>query len=177
MAQKEKDQVRFYEQLYAQHRTLLYRISLALLNDKFLAEDMIHETFSWVIAHPDSLHGRSLSQIKSLLCLICRCQSLSMLRKQKKESPLDALRFQPADDIELSNPINIVLRKESISIVKQIVQELSQLEQDIFLLSNAYNLKASEIAELFGVDVSLIYRATEKIKYHITKKLQEKEMI
>ncbi len=177
MAQQEKDPVAVFEQLYIKYRILLHQVAYSLSNDNFLSEDMVHEAFSWIIAHPDALTERSHTQIKNLLCMICRSRTISALRKLKLESPLDELMDCPAMDESFSNPLNLVLRKESISIVMQIVSELGQVEQDIFLLFSAYRLKADVIAELYGVEASFIYKINEKTKCYIAKELQRREMV
>lgn len=177
MAQQEKDPVAVFEQLYIKYRTLLHQVAYSLSNDNFLSEDMVHEAFSWIIAHPDTLTERSHTQIKNILCMICRSRTISALRKSKLESPLDELMDRPAMDECFSNPLNLVLRKESISIIMQIISELGQVEQDIFLLSSAFHLKAGVIADLYGVEASFIYKINEKTKCYIAKELHRREMM
>ena len=71
------------EQLYYKYRNLIYKVSYNILQDKYMAEDAISETFERVkkihrIDEVDCL------KIRNFLVVVCRIILINMYNKRKK---------------------------------------------------------------------------------------------
>ena len=152
--------------IYRSNYEELYHYALKLTANKEMAEDAIHDAFTYIWQHRKGL-GEILS-FKFYLLRSVRNQCLKLLQKQSRFSKLEdagesiIMMIQPEELklIDTSRPV-----KEKI---KTALSALSGRQREIIYLKYYNNLDYSEIAELLNINyqsvVNTVHRAMQKLR-------------
>ena len=94
-AERDEDRRRF-ARLYKQNRRQLHRLAAGLLGPGPRAEDIVHDTFIKLIQNYAQLRSRSDGQLERWMMAVARNASLDVLRKEGRETELEAQAWEPA---------------------------------------------------------------------------------
>lgn len=123
----------FFEELYEQHKTGIFRYALTIVRSPSVAEDVLQETFVRLLEYgalPFSPGGA-----QPWLYRVARNICFDILRRQKKEA--DGTQTSAAD------PLGFL----------ELIQPLTPKEQEIVSLKILGNLSHKEIAAVLGITV------------------------
>jgi RNA polymerase sigma-70 factor (ECF subfamily) len=73
------------EQLYLKYAKLMYYIAFEILNDKFLAEDVVHTAFLKLEKNKFIIDTINCNKTKSFMVIITRNIAISIYNTKKKE--------------------------------------------------------------------------------------------
>lgn len=83
-------------QLYQKNQRRLHRLAARLLGPGPRAEDAVHDTFIKLIQNYNQLCRRSDGQLERWLAVVVKHQALDILRREGRETDLDAQPWEPA---------------------------------------------------------------------------------
>lgn len=92
---RDGDQARF-TRLYKQNQRRLHRLAARLLGPGPKAEDAVHDAFLKLMQNYGQLCSRSDGQLERWLMAVVRNTALDMLRKEGRETELEAQAWEPA---------------------------------------------------------------------------------
>ncbi len=95
MLERESDKERF-TRLYRANRRQMARIASQILGSGPQAEDAVHDAFLKLIRHFSELRNRTDVQASRWLMVVAKNTALDILRKEQRETELDAERWEPA---------------------------------------------------------------------------------
>ncbi|XOV90996.1 MAG: RNA polymerase sigma-70 factor [Bacteroidota bacterium] len=154
-----------FEKIYSEffHRMFLY--ARKLLKSDHLAEDAVEEVFFNLWKSKSNL--AEIEEIETYLFVSVRNQAVRMLSKDPNAFISLDVKSE-ITRIEQSNPEDLLLEKELVSLIDKEISNLSEQCQVIFRLSRNEHKDYKEIAIEMGISVdsvkSQIYKATTKIK-------------
>lgn len=93
--EQDEDQTRF-TRLYQRNQRQLHRLAARFLGPGPRAEDIVHDTFIKLIQNYAQLRSRSDGQLERWMMAVARNASLDVLRKEGRETELEAQAWEPA---------------------------------------------------------------------------------
>ena len=138
--------------LFERYNVRIFRFVLRLINDKLIAEDVVNEVFFAVWSHADEFEGRSL--VSTWLMAIARHKALEVIRSRSYE----ALDEDAAEAIEdpSEDPETALETKDTSSIVRKCLTQLSPAHQEIIDLAYFRGKSVAEVSEIVGTSLSTV---------------------
>lgn len=93
--ERDEAQTRF-TRLYQRNQRQLHRLAARFLGPGPRAEDIVHDTFIKLIQNYSQLRSRSDGQLERWMMAVARNASLDVLRKEGRETELEAQAWEPA---------------------------------------------------------------------------------
>lgn len=81
------EQISKFERIYTKYRGLMFYTANSVLQDSYLAEDAVHETFLDIIRIIDSIRATNKKELSQFLRIMTHHKAVDMVRKcstQKK---------------------------------------------------------------------------------------------
>lgn len=133
-----------FQEVYNLYFRDVYRYSLSLCRDEFIAEEITQETFYKALAKLDSFDGKC--KVSVWLCQIAKHTYISMCRKEKHmEQSADTTLFLETDNIE-----DRFCDQETAFAIHKVLHTLEEPYKEVFSLRTFGELSFKQIAELFG---------------------------
>ena len=153
-------------------KNLLYRLALRITMNREEAEDIVQDTLIKVWNKRDEWD--KIDSIEAFSLTICRNLALDKLRmKQNQNESLDNLHLATPD--QGGTPYELMLQKDRIQLVKQMVDALPEKQRSCMQLRDFEGKSYKEIAQILNISEDQvkvnIFRARQAIK----KKYQETE--
>ena len=162
------------EKLYYRYRQLMYREAYMILNDQYLAEESVHESFVRIINNLHKMGEEDCPRTRNFLVIICRNVAKDFCREKtalNKQEDLPETLCDPA----CCEPEKIVVSKETIARIAEVIGNLQPIYKDVFLLKRVYGFTREEIAKTFGLSVETVKKRLYRAKVMILKSLEESE--
>ncbi len=163
-----------FESVYKEFYTGLCGYAFQLLDDRFLAEEIVQDVFLRVWEMRDRIYSRGYS-LKKYLYLSVHNQCIDSL-KSRKTKKAGVVRLIPSEAwASISEKygfdeymIERLETEETAAMIERVVAGLPTQCRDIFLQSRAGDKSNEEIAAQMGLSVNTvrtqIYRALQRIK-------------
>lgn len=133
--------------LYEKYRYLMQEVAADVLNDRFLAEDAVHNAFINLAARIDHIGEPDSLQTKRYLITITKNAAVDIYRKKniqiRREVYMDELG---EEDLPMT-----YMETDLENGVLDILKNLPVKYRDIFLLKYSAHMENSEIANLCGI--------------------------
>lgn len=155
-----------FEQLYLMYREKMYWKAYDILQDKYLAEDAVHDAFLRIAKYIDTIDEINCNKTIALLVIIVKNISIDIYRKRKKSTYL-SLDEDTSQFISATN-YNDNLEEQQLI---QYIKELPQNYRDIFILKYYIGYTNKEIAKYLNLKESSI-----RVRLLRGKKLLEKKL-
>jgi RNA polymerase sigma factor (sigma-70 family) len=159
-----------FNRLYNQYSKRLYFIAFSITRDRFLAEDVVQETFTKAYKKMGSVED--FNKIGSWLSSVAARTAIDFLRAEKRRKWITA---EPSfieniqDEIHTEDKVIFQILKEDIN---HSLKKLSNEYQMVLILKIQHGLKENEIARLLRLKSctvkTRIYRARKKLKQVFT---------
>lgn len=150
-----------FELIYKKYYKLVYFISLTLVKDEHVAQDIMQDTFVSFMNHIEDYQENG--KVKQYLTTISKNLSLNYLtRKNKKHEILDEETIlNSSSNDHTNNKIEVMLTLEKTLLMEEV---------KIVSLKVLYDYSFKEIAEEMNQSIGMIqakyYKAIEKLKVH-----------
>lgn len=151
---KEAQRLQWIKQLYEQYKNDVFRLCLTILNDIFLAEDAMQETFFKAQRKGDTYVGGESE--KAWLLKIARNTSYDYLRKRKHEFLLEKENVEQL--LDGSRQEIDISQLEYINMIAC----LKEKDRDIICLRIIGELSHKEIAEIMKMTVHSVKKRYER---------------
>lgn len=106
-----EEQISKFEHIYTKYRGLMFYTAKGVLQDSYLAEDAVHETFLDIIRIIDSIRANNEKELSQFLRVLTHHKAVDMVRKCTRQKKSDT----EIEDLDLSksdvNVETIVLDK------------------------------------------------------------------
>ena len=178
MSIKNNDDRLKVERLYFEYRKLMYKEAYDILQDRFLAEDAIHESFIRIINNLHKIDEINRPSTRSFLVIICRNVAKDIYKsksKLNKVSDIEEYFSTEASNIS-SNPPDIVITRETLSKISEAIEKLNPIYRDVFLMRRVYGFSREEIANIFGISVETVKKRLVRAKVKIVEYIGEEEL-
>ena len=157
--------------LYEKYRYLMQKVAADVLNDRFLAEDAVHNAFISLAAHMDKIENPDSLQTKRYLITITKNAAVDIYRKKnvqfQREIYMDELK---EEDVPMS-----YMETDMENGVLDILKNLPVKYRDIFLLKYSAHMENSEIASLYGIQEGTVRQRISRGKALIEEALKKWE--
>jgi RNA polymerase sigma-70 factor (ECF subfamily) len=152
-------------ELFDAEETPLLRYAFSLTGRRAVAEEIVQEVFLQLHAN-----WKDVDQPKAWLMRSVRNQSFNYIRDNKREWLAGDDDRPPVSANENETPEQTLLRMESASILRNLVQQLSETDQQLVKLKYFEGLKYSDISTRTGLSVGNVgFRL-----HHLLKELADK---
>ena len=154
-----------FKALYNKYWKKLYAYTYNILNDKGLAEDVLHEIFTNIWVKKDKLE---ITSFESYLFVSARNKSISLLRKVKFTEIDDAI----IENLSLTPEADANLEEFDLkSNLEGVTKDLPKRCKEIFFMSRYDDYSNEEIAKHFKISQrtveNQIYLALKHVKYNL----------
>lgn len=148
MAIKNKEEAMKIECLYNKYKYLMFKIANDILNDYSEAEDAVHQSFVKIINNLHKIDLNDSSKTLNFFAIICSNTAKDIYKKRQ-----NITEFDETDDLEAegAQPCDIVIDRDSVNRIMEVLKGLPQTYRDTMLLKFAYGYSTSEIAQLLNI--------------------------
>ncbi len=155
-----------FEQLYRLYRQDMFKMAYGILENKYDAEDAVHESFMRVMKKLTKISEINCPQTHAYLLIIVKRVVLKILSKQTKTIVVDTDTVEITDDFGLEE---YVISNMEFERIKYILEQLSDDYYEVLFLELFMEFSISDIAEQLG----LTYENTKKRLQRAKKKFRE----
>ena len=153
--------------LYDKFWEELFYYAFNVLNDRSLAEDVLHDVFTNLWVKRESLE---ISSLKSYLLVAVRNKSISQLSKVTftaiDEVIIDGLSSAPDGENQLNE-------EDLRAVIESAAASLPERCKEIFLMSRFKELSNSEIAEYYNISVRTVENQISLALKHIRRSVRD----
>lgn len=153
------------EQFYKGNYRVVYCYLFSLCRDQYTAEDLTSETFLRAIKKIDTYNDRM--KPSTWLCTIGRNLYLNQIKRESRRADLEKVILTDPD-----SPEDVLLRKENIQLLVQLVEELEEPKRQLFLLRRQ-GLGYREIADIMGKTETWARVTYYRVKESVLQKMEE----
>ena len=156
-----------YKYIVTYYENKIYTTVVRLVRQHDIAQDLVQEIFIKVFYN---LHKyKAVGSFNAWLYRIVVNQCYDYLRKQSKQSMLEEIEF-----IEIQYPENMILQKEQLHQLDQLLHQLDKTEYFILLLRYVNELSYDEISEVLEIPLNEVrnklHRSKRKLRQLATTK-------
>lgn len=160
------------ERLYDDYKQLMFHAAYEILKDQQLAEDAVHQAFLRIMKNLHKINEENRPRTRNYLVIICRNVAIDMYN-QKSPLHVQEESLEMVGDTNQTNPMDIVIAKESAKIVTDAIIQLDPLYRDVLLLQRVYHKTREEIAQELGISVEAVKKRLSRGKAMILESLKK----
>ncbi|MCH7313131.1 sigma-70 family RNA polymerase sigma factor [Acinetobacter sp. ANC 3882] len=139
--------------LYRQHHSWLYQWLKRRLNHSEDAADLAHDTFIRILKRKDQLY---FDQPRALLTTVAKGILINWYqRKSIEKAYLEALSRPEYDEISPEQKISAI---ESLCLINQLLNQMPERQQQVFIWSQLEGLTQQEIANRLNISTRTVMR-------------------
>jgi len=158
-----------FKALFKRYQRRLYQVILGWTKNPSLAEDLFQESWVRVIEHKEVFDPNK--NFSSWLFQIALNLTRDHWRKEKQTKITGIEQSELIDSKE--NPEQVLAEKEAQNQVLNALGQLSELEQEVFMLRHFGGISFSEIAELLGINLNTALSRMHQAVKHLKKIIGE----
>ena len=157
------------EKLYNTYKTSVFRVALVILQESFLAEDAVQETFLKIRQNAGTF--RYGANEKGWVLAIARNVAIDIYNRRKRELLLERPRDELGknDSMDQSDDIS----HDGNEGFLQLIQPLNDLDKQIVSLYLIGELKHREIAQILEMNVGTVKKRYERAIKRIAQKMEK----
>ena len=139
----EPEQKRKFVIIYEKYRYLMLKIADDVLQDKFLAEDVVHESFIKIAKNMRNIGDVNSISTKRYLITITKNTAIDLYRIRKKHIQEEF----SVDEMEGITGQVVYMESDIENVVLDAIKNLPVTYRDVFLLKYSVGMSYAEIAE------------------------------
>ena len=157
-----------FKKLYDATMSLLFKISLRIVNDEEAAEDLVHDSF--IKANEKELVFPSLDDAKFWLIRVVKNASLNYAKRKVREAKAYHKALYEGRQ-EMESGETELLKKETIEKAKEALEKLPPKLREVLVLREYGGMNYKEIGKILGItegNVKVrVFRAREQLLKYI----------
>ena len=161
-----------FEQLYLLYRQDMFKMAYGILENKYDAEDAVHEAFMRVMKKLTKISEINCPQTHAYLLIIVKRVALKILSKQTKTIVVDTDTVEITDDFGLEE---YVISNMEVERIKYILEQLSDDYYEVLFLELFMEFSISDIAEQLGITYENTKKRIQRAKKKFREIAEEKE--
>jgi RNA polymerase sigma factor (sigma-70 family) len=159
-------------QIYEKYESLLVTIAVAVLQDRTIAQDVVHDVFVSLAESPEKLGLKgSLKHFLAVCVTNCARDRRRVQRSTQTIAEMELMGNQA------QNPEVATLQQEQVQRVWSFLEQLPSEQREIVMLRLTAGLRFRQIAETLGVSVNTVqsrYRyAIKKLRTQLNGRLKK----
>jgi RNA polymerase sigma factor (sigma-70 family) len=165
-----------FRELVNRHKNKIFTTILLIVKDRYVAEDLLQETFIKVVNTIKSGRYNEEGKFLPWVLRIAHNLAIDTFRRTKRyptvvledgSSLLDSLEFAE-DSME-----DIHIRHDSAQKLKLLIQELPQTQKEVLIMRSYLDMSFKEIAEITGVSINTALGRMRYALINLRKKMNE----
>jgi len=149
------------ERLYNEYGNMMFYVANNILNDVFLAEDSVHQSFVKIYDHLHKIDENNSRKTRNFLVTVCKNVSIDIYNQRKKLVVGEIDENIISDDKNLSD---IVISNESLERLNKIMGELKPIYQEVIILRYSHDFSVAEIAHMKKTEPKTVQKRIERAK-------------
>lgn len=157
-----------FDRIYRQYREQMFRISLNVVKDMCLAEDVVSDVFMAIAQNFRKTRGLAENELRNYIVIVTRNRAIDLYRRRKSDA--ETLTFDEAysyAELTLEAPTG---EKDSTA---ALIPQLPGEQRDVLLLRYYYGFSLQEVADIlhlpYNTVKSRIRRAKKQLKENLAK--------
>ena len=165
----DEDRAKF-ERLYKKYAAPMKCYAAKIVNDEYIAEDIVHEAFIRIARHIDGIDESDSHKTNSFIVIIVRrlCIDNAKLKRRQNEIPFDE-EFDRNFDLGSSDVSNF--DEVEFSALVDIIKGLPDMYRDVLMLKFYHGYSNKEMADMLKISEPAIRkrieRARDLLAYHL----------
>ena len=140
-------QKRQFEQVYMEHRDVMYRYAYRILQDEASAEDAVHDSFLSLAKNYERYQQFDCNRMRSFLIITVRNASFKIYNRRKRETAVEDI-YADCDTKESLPDVSYGAEQRNIKdIIFRLVKSLDPKYGDVVMLKYYCELSVNEIAQ------------------------------
>jgi len=173
-----KDDCLKAERLYEKYKYLMYSEAYKILQEKYLTEDAVQQSFIKIIKNLHKIDENNCPRTRNFMVVICVNTAKSIYNKNlylnKHDNVVENIDEDAAD---IGNdPLDILIDKDSIEQITIAIEALNPIYRDVLLLKRAYRCSRQEIVELLGIPEETVKKRLARAKKMLSQVLEKEEL-
>lgn len=173
MIESEEEKSKFII-LYEKYKYLMYDTANKVLNDMYLAEDVVHDSFVKIAKNISTIGDENAKETKNYIMVITKNTALDAYRKRAKSMQQEiSVDENEESDIFISNEgkdLSDVVCKENK--VLNIIRNLPDSYKEVFLLKYVNGYENKEIASILNISEDTVRQRISRGRNIIEKNLE-----
>lgn len=149
-----EEQISKFEHIYTKYRGLMFYTAKGVLQDSYLAEDAVHETFLDIIRIIDSIRANNEKELSQFLRVLTHHKAVDMVRKCTRQKKSDT----EIEDLDLS--------KSDVNVETIVLDKIDYENMLLRVQSMDEKYKVSEIADFLNISPGNV-----KVRLHRARKI------
>ena len=163
------DEKNRFVEIYETYKYLMMKVAYDVLQDRFLAEDAVHNAFVSISEKMSQLEHMDETGIKRYLIVVTKNAAIDIWRKRtirsEKEMEFDTVREEMLPMTGTENSVD--------NEILDAFQRLPDIYRDVFLLKYAHCLENDQIAGALKISESTVRQRIARGKVLLKKELEE----
>ena len=139
--------------VYKKYKDNLLRLAFALLNDRDMAEDIVHDCFVSIARSADKLKLNGNFKSYLATCVVNRVRNARKVRQRKEIISLDESVVAVSD---FKRPQQWIIENERLKMLNDAMAQLPYEQREAIILHAQSEMKFKAIAELQGISINTV---------------------
>lgn len=158
------------EKLYRMYKNIMFKEAFNILNDEMLAEDAVSESFVRIMNNLGKIEADGSRHTLNFLLVVCRNVAKDIYNRRKLENKIFcSMEEEPVSEL---TPEAVVVNHESVNRIVDIIMGMDPIYKDVIVLNKLYNIRRSDIAQMFGITEATVTKRLQRAKIHIKNSLE-----
>ena len=159
-----------FTEVYNTYKRLVYHTAYKIMDDSYLAEDVLQEVFLYVAKNFSKIHRENCHELAAYLVSCSRSRAYDMLRKQREE----LLEEIPDAPDGAPVPDDAAVSTDNIQHLTELIRQMKPMYRDpLRLLAMGYTNR--EIAESLGLTDEVVRMRLFRGRKLLWKELNSRE--
>jgi RNA polymerase sigma factor (sigma-70 family) len=168
-----------FRELVNRHKNKVFTTILLIVKDKYLAEDLLQDTFIKVVNTIKTGRYNEEGKFLPWVLRIAHNLAIDTFRRNKRypvvvledgSSLFDSLEFAE-DSME-----DVHIRRDSVNKLKSLIQELPETQKEVLIMRSYLDMSFKEIAETTGVSINTALGRMRYALINLRKKMIENKV-
>ncbi len=166
---KKFDEQSKFDRLYEKYKYLMITVAKEIINDRYMAEDIVHEAFLKISKNMSKIGNVDSNATKNYVITVTKTTAIDFYRSAVSRNEVfpDELDVLKAKELEQSTELTEENR------VIEIINSMNDNFKDIFILKFVNGYSNSEIAEMLDIKEPAVRQRLSRGKKILAKELKK----
>lgn len=167
----ENDKIKF-SQIYDEYKKQMWYAANEILNDRFLAEDAVHDAFLGIAKNFSRIRSFEPKSIRAYVITSARNSALMIARKDKISGVLD---IDSLGNISDDAAIDAINRLDTLSFAVSIIESMPEIYSEVMYMRFVLDLSEKEISLQLGRNINTVRQQISRGRKLFIKIMSEGE--
>ena len=165
-----------FRELYGKYSKLAYTTAYGILKDRADAEDVVQQSFIKVLENIERFDEKICHNPEGLIVIFSRNTAIDLYRKRQRSFGVTDYLDEIAEvDLgKVTDCADIIIQRETLNEVKDIIKGLSKIYRDVFIMKRVYGYSNDEIAEYLKISNATVRQRLSRARKMIDKEVEKR---